>query len=271
MAGLEIREMDPSTEYFVGTCSHVGESGEIDDCGRRRLGWLHAMREKGLRVHVALLDTDPVGFIYSMPIEACPWGPVGRDLTVIPCLWVLEKGRGVGAGRGLVAEVEREAEERKPSGASYAPGESKGVCAEAYFWDFWFMPGGFYEKLGYTVIARRGERALLWKVFDDSAEPPRFFESAYRFEPVPGRVVVDLFWNRLCQTSEIEAQRVREVAAEFGDRVLLNEFPAHEPAVRDRYQLSRGIYVNGEEVFWGYEAPREGIREAIEKALSPSA
>jgi len=259
MPRLEIREMDPSTEYFVGTCSHVGESAEIDACAGRRVMWLKGMCEKGLRVHVALLDSDPVGFIYSMPVEACPWGPAGRGLTAIPCLWVLEKGRGVGAGRGLVDEAERAARERK----------SKGVCTEAYFWDFWFMPGGFYEKLGYAVVERRGERALLWKPFDDAAEPPRFFESAYRFEPVPGRVAVDLFWNRLCQTSEIEAQRVREVVAEFGDRVSLREYPAHDAGVRDRYRLSRGIYVNGEEISWGYEAPREGIREAVEKALNP--
>jgi hypothetical protein len=26
--------------------------------------------------------------------------------------------------------------------------------------------------------------------------------------------------------------------------------------------------VNGEEIFWGHEAPREGIREAISKALT---
>ena len=257
MAQLEIREMDPSTEYFVGTCSHVGESAEIDACGRRRLGWLNEMRERGLRVHVALLDSGPVGFIYSMPIEVSPWGPAGRDLTAVPCLWIPEKGHGVGAGRGLVAEAEREARERK----------SRGVCTEAYYWDFWFLPGGFYEKLGYAVVERRGERALLWKVFDSSAEPPRFFENAYRHAPVPGKVVIDLYWNRLCQTSEIEAQRVREVAAEFGDRVLLNEFPAHDAGVRDRYGLSRGIYVNGKEIFWGYEAPREGIRETVQQAL----
>jgi len=120
------------------------------------------------------------------------------------------------------------------------------------------------------VVERRGDQALLWKPFIGSAEPPRFLDSTYRFEPVPGRVVVDLFWNRLCQTSEIEAQRVREVAAEFGDRVSLREFPAHEPVVLARSGLPRGIYVDGKEIFWGYEAPREGIREAIEKALNPS-
>ncbi len=257
MARVQIKKMDSSTEYFVGTCSHVGESAEIDACGHRRLDWLKAMRGKGLRVNVALVDGEPAGFIYSMPIEVCPWGPAGRDLTVIPCLWLLERGRGIGAGRALEAEVEREAKKQK----------AKGIVTEAYFWDFWFMPAGFFEKLGYSVAVRRGERALLWKTFDSSAETPRFLESAYSFEPVPGKVVVDLFWNRLCQTSEIEAQRVREVASELGDRVIVNEYPAHEVEVRDRCQLFRGIYVNGREIFWGYEAPREGIREAIQKTL----
>ncbi len=257
MPRLEIREMDASTEYFVGTCSHVGENEEIDACGLRRAAWLNEMRGRGLGVHVALLDGDPVGFIYSMPIEVCPWGPAGRDLTVIPCLWVLEKGRGVGAGRGLVAEAEREARQRK----------SKGICTEAYYWDFWFMPAGFFEKLGYSVAERRDKRALLWKTFNPSAEAPHFLEPAYDYEPVPGKVVVDLFWNRFCQTSEIEARRVCEVAAEFGGKLLLKEYPAHEIDNRDRYQIPRGIYINGKEIFWGYEAPREGIREAILKAL----
>ncbi|MCX7022896.1 MAG: hypothetical protein NTW26_11625 [bacterium] len=125
-------------------------------------------------------------------------------------------------------EAEKVARERKPSGASYAPGESKGVCTEAYYWDFWFMPGGFYEKLGYSVVEHRGERALLWKAFDDSAEAPRFLESAYRFEPVPGKVVVDLFWNRLCQTSEIEAR----ARARGGDGVRRPGAPERVPGPR---------------------------------------
>lgn len=84
---------------------------------------------------------------------------------------------------------------------------------------------------------------------------------------MPGKVVVDLFWTLFCQTSAIEAQRVREVVAEFGDDVILHEYQAEERDTLMTYQIPRAIYVNGKEIGWGYEAPREGIRSAIAEAL----
>ena len=93
--------MDPADRYYVGTCTHVGESDEIDACARRRLTWLDGMHGEGLRVEVALCDDAPVGFLYVMPIEVCPWGPLGRDLSVIPCLVVPGEVQGRGAGRAF--------------------------------------------------------------------------------------------------------------------------------------------------------------------------
>jgi hypothetical protein len=79
--------------------------------------------------------------------------------------------------------------------------------------------------------------------------------------------VIDLFWNEFCQTSNIEAQRVREVAAEFGDLVALNEYSTDDRPILLRHQISRGIFINGREIGWGYEAPKAGIRKAIAQAL----
>lgn len=89
----------------------------------------------------------------------------------------------------------------------------------------------------------------------------------YELKPTPGKVVIDLFWNAFCQTSSIEAQRVREVAAEFGDSVTLNEYSADDRAALLRHQIARGIFVNGSEIHWGYEVPRDGIRDAVVQAL----
>jgi len=36
------------------------------------------------------------------------------------------------------------------------------------------------------------------------------------------------------------------------------------------YQIPRAIYVNGSEIGWGYEAPKDGIREAIQRAMTES-
>ena len=257
MPSIIVRDVSEEDEYFVGTCTHVHESEEIDACAERRLAWLHRTYEAGARTKVALLDGKRVGFLYVMPIEVSPWGPVGRELMVIPCLYVIERAQGRGAGRALIAAAEKEARHQG----------RKALATTAYYHDFWFMPAPFFEKCDFTVVDRQGNLALMWKVFDSSAKEPRFLEPHYTYRPVPGKVVVDLFYNTFCGTSDIEAQRVREVAAEFGEAVALNEYSADDPATLTRYQIPRRILVNGEEIFWGYEAPREGIREAIERAL----
>jgi L-amino acid N-acyltransferase YncA len=270
MSAIQIRDMDKTTEYFVSTCSHVNESKEADACGERRLAWFKKMSQKGFRVKVALEDDKPIGFLYVMPIEICPWGPVGRDLSVIPCLYVLNQEARKGAGSSLIDEAEKEARSQG----------KKGIVTMAYYGDFWFMPAAFFEKCGYSPVGNprevtsEGEKnyldkeIILWKVFDPSAEPPRSLERKYLFKPIPGKVVVDLFWNAFCGTSNGEAQRVREVAAEFGDAVVLNEYPADDPKILKSYQLPRGIFINGKEIGWGYEAPKDGIRKAISEALN---
>jgi predicted N-acetyltransferase YhbS len=265
MSKVQICDMDTTTEYFVGTCSHVDESDEIDAASKRRIKWFRDMHKKGLRVKVALLDDSPVGFLYVMPIEICPWGPLGRDLLVIPCLFVLNEEKNKGAGSGLIVEAEKEARRQG----------KRGIVTTGYYHDFWFMPAPFFERTGFSVAKRRkinpgelfGDMAILWKVFDSTAEAPEFLKPNYEFKPIPGKVVVDLFWNGFCQTSSIEAQRVREVTEEFGKSVVLNEYPADDPTVLSPYQTPRGIFINGREIGWGYEAPKDGIRKAISQAL----
>jgi len=257
MAGLDIREMTPEDEYFVSTCSHVNESAEIDQCGQRRLEWMRAMRAQGLRVFTAHLDGKQAGFVYLMPIEVSPWGPIGQGLTVVPCVWVLPDAQRQGAGQALMEAAEGEARRQG----------SQGIATTTFYRDFWFMPAPFFERIGYSPARRRESQTILWKRFDPSAEPPSFLERSYNFMPEPGKVVIDLFFNTFCETSDIEAHRVREVAADFGDSVVLREYSADDRETLLRHQLPRGVFINGEEIGWGYEAPKEGIAEAISQTL----
>ena len=78
--------------------------------------------------------------------------------------------------------------------------------------------------------------------------------------------MVDLFSNIFCKEGEV--QRVREVAEEFGGKVILNEYPSEDPAILSKCQLSRAIFINSKEIGWGYGAPRDGIRKAIQDALA---
>jgi len=244
-------------EYFVSTCSHVNESDEMDACGRSRLAWLRGMRGKGLRVKVGLLDGEQAGFAYVMPIEVSPWGPLGRHLMFLSCLWVLPEAKGKGIGRAMIAAAEEEAVRQG----------RKAIVTRAFHHDFWFMPAAFFEKNGYEAARTSGKEVILWKRFDPSAETPEFLQPKYEYTAAPGKVVVELFWHTFCETSWIEAQRVREAAAEFGDAVLLNEYCADDREVLLRYQRPRGIFINGKEIGWGYAAPKEGVAEAITHAL----
>ncbi len=258
MAKTEVRDMQGADEYFVSTCSHVNESAEIDACGQRSLTWLRAMHSRGLRAKVALLDGQHAGFAFLIPIEICPCTMTGREVMVMPCLWVIKSAKGNGAGRALLAAAEQETQQQG----------RKALATVAFYSDFWFMPAAFFEKMGFTVARREGKDAILWKVYDPSAEAPGFLKGGYEFTPVPGKVVVDLFHFSFCLTVGVEAQRVREVAGEFGDRVVLNEHCADDQDVLLRCRRPRGIFINGKEIGWGYEAPRDGIRKAIAEALA---
>jgi len=230
--------------------------------------FIKKMYDKGLRIKVASVEDEIAGFLYMIPIEHSPMGPLGDDLMTIFCVTVLDKNKGKGAGRALMEAAEEEAKRQG----------KKGIVTYGYRGDFWFMPASFFERHGFEQVDSRKldspgesdileEIVLLWKVFDEVVEPPSFPKSRYEYEPVPGKVVVDLFWDISCQTTGIEGERVKAVADEFGDEVILNEFPTHKHDVYMRYQKHRGIFINGKEIGWGYEAPKEGVREAIRKAL----
>ncbi len=254
--GIIIREMTKDDEYYVSTCTHVNENNiEYEKSSHRRLLWLQSMKQQGLKVKVALIDDIHAGFLYIMPIEINPWQIQGNDLMVFPCLVSQSEFSQKGIGKQLIKAAEEETHEQ----------QRKGIATLGYFWDFWFMPAKYLFKLGFKVAARRGEEAILWKKFDKTANPPQFRKENFTFQPSKDKVVVDLFWNTFCLTSDVEAQRVREVALEFGDVVVLNEYSACDPLVLQQYGISRRIFVNGKMIETGPEIEKDKLRQEIKK------
>jgi GNAT superfamily N-acetyltransferase len=260
MSNIHVREMRPEDEYFVATCSHTYESEEIDRAAETRRELFTTLRSQGARFKVARAGGEPVGFAYGLPIEHASWGPKGSELFVLPCLYVTEDATGQGVGARLMKAIEEDARRKGSKGVTVTAHRN---MPEAE----WFMPAAFFARLGYEPVTERQHTVLLWKPFAPSAVPPELLTPRYRFEPIPGKVVVDLFWNGFCQTSAIEAQRVREVASEFGDAVALREHCAEDRDEFLRFEIPRALFVNGIEIGWGCEAPRDGIRKAIQTAL----
>jgi GNAT superfamily N-acetyltransferase len=257
MPGFEIHDITPDDEYFVTTCGHINEDAEFDRGAAARLGWFSENYSKGFRAKVVTIDGEQVGAAFLVPIEINPWGPVGHDLMVMNCLFVQEAALNKGIGKALIEAAVNEAKEQG----------RKGLVTFGYFHDYPFMQAAYFEKVGFEMVARKGDEALYWMPFDESAEPPKFLERKYEYVPVEGKVVIDLFWHSFCLTVNMERHNVMEVAGEYGDRVVLNEYCTNDPGILAKYQVPRAIYVNGKEIYWGYAAPKEGIREAIDKQL----
>ena len=254
-----IRDMTKHDEYYVGTCTHVNENNfERELSCSRRISWLRSMEKQGLRVKVALVDNVHAGFLYIMPIEINPWNIQGNNLMVFPCLVSQSKFSKKGIGKALLKAAEEEGKSQ----------DRNGIATIGYFWDFWFMPADYFVNLGFKVAEKRDEEAILWKQFDLNVEPPKFREENYSFKPIKGKIVIDLFWDRFCLTSDVEAQRVREITSEFGNKVILNKYSAVDQKILQQYGISRRIYVNGKRIEVGPEIEKSKLRAAIKNALN---
>lgn len=259
----EMEIVDLTSEYmrFVALCTHIDDTNDDRErAARVRAAWLNDNLGRGLSVKVAVDGGRPVGFVHCLPIERGAWGMSGTDLMTIPCLtlrgeYVYGRKTGSGYGRALIKAVESEARKSK-----------KGVAVLAYDNDFWFMPASFFKRLGYRESSRQGDAVILLKEFG-LVEPPTMHKLNYRPNLVPGKVVVDAFWNPICMTSIIEIMHIREVCAEYGNRLLLNEYDCGNRSILERYQTARALFINGEAKGWGYEAPKDGLRSEIDLAI----
>lgn len=257
MAVIEVRDMTPADEAYVASSSGRNESETLDDTGRRRLRWLKALTNTGLRVKVALLDGSHAGVAYVVPIESCPWCATGNDLMALPCMYVHRQPESHGIGHALVNAAE---DETRNQGRG-------GLVIVAHRDDFWGVAPGYFEKSGYRSVGRRGRQVVLWKRFNPGAVPPKPMKPRFKFERVPGKVVIDLFHNSLCRPSVIEARRVRELATHFGGKVLLREHCTDDRKVLLEHGIPRAILINGRELSWGHAAPEDGLTQEISKEI----
>jgi len=63
-ANLDVHDMRPQDAEYVGTCSHIAESDEIDASARRRLPYLDDAAAACARTLVATVDGTP--FLHNL-------------------------------------------------------------------------------------------------------------------------------------------------------------------------------------------------------------
>jgi hypothetical protein len=118
----------------------------------------------------------------------------------------------------------------------------KAVAVLAYDTDFWFMPASFFKKLGYEEAGRQGSTVIMLKAYE-LVDPPKMHKLNYKPKLIEGKITVDAFWNPICLTSIVEIHRVREVCAEYSDKVVLREFNCGRKEVLEKYQTSRAFFM----------------------------
>jgi GNAT superfamily N-acetyltransferase len=232
----------------------------------RKRAWCARMRDRGLRVKLALDDEEQaIGMIQYLPATYAPV-VAGRDLSFIQCIWVhgYEEGMGNVQGRGAGTALLQAAEaDAKAQGA-------RGMVAWGLAFPHW-MPSAWYETHGYSEADRRRYDVLVWKPFAEGVEPPRWLRPRKTPQPIAGRVTVTAFVTAWCP-GLAEAADAQRAADELGKRVVYREIDTSDPAVLREWGIESALYIDVECINAGmtdYPPPSyEDIKREIQERLA---
>lgn len=236
-------------------------SADAREAGDRRERWYRAMKDKGLRVKLALDDQGRAGaMIQYLPVEHS--FVEGAGLYLAPCIWVHghKQGRGdfrkQGMGTALLEAAEKDA---RDLGA-------KGFAAWGLLLPFW-MKASWFRKHGYKAADREGMMSLLWKPFTPDARPPRWIRQKKKPAGQPGKVVVTAFVNGWCMAQNLAYERAKRAAAEIEKKVEFREYDTLERAVFAEWGISDGLFIDDRQVRTGPPPSYEKIRGLIDKRV----
>jgi GNAT superfamily N-acetyltransferase len=261
-SNIRISDVTEATLGYVACCAQVGESAAEAQAVKLHENWLRkTLTRRGMWTKVALDGTQPIGFLFLVPIERTSWYIDGEGLSTIQCMNVEDAYRRRGIGELLLAAAEESARRH-----------TDGIAVIAYDPSARFMPASFFRTQDYREVDRRGSSVLMFKPFAEDARAPRFVERQYRPPRlIPGKVIVEAFWSPQCLTTALDIVHVRQVCAEFGDDVILHELNAGMPGMRERFGIPRTLFINGVEKGWGYDIPQAGAFDGAEEAWSHEA
>lgn len=234
-------------------------SDEMKTGAKAKESWHEYMKDKGLRVKLALDDLGKVrGMIQYSPIEYC--SARGKGLYYINCIWVHGHKQGMGnyQKKGMGKALLKAAEEDVKS-MGY-----KGIVAWGLSLPV-FMRASWFRKQGYKTVDKKGGLRLLWKPFSDDAEKPSFYNHQKQPELVDGKVTVTILNNGWCTAGNATILNAKKAASQFGDKVEVMEIMVRSPEAIEEWGSTDGIYIDDRQIVKGPPLKYEKIYRLIEK------
>ncbi|MBT4482068.1 MAG: GNAT family N-acetyltransferase [Candidatus Latescibacteria bacterium] len=236
-------------------------SEEMKEAGNHKELWYAKMKDRGLRVKLALDDNGEVGgMIQYVPVE---YSVVeGKDLYFIHCIWVhgYNKGRGdfrkKGMGKALLQAAENDVKARG----------SKGMVAWGIPLPFW-MKASWFKKQGYIKVDKQGIMGpvLLWKPFADDAISPEWITEKKKPETIPGKVTVTALLNGCCPAQNIVFERAKKASSEFGNKVVFRKIDTFDREVLLEWGVADALFIDDKQVRTGPPPSYNKIKNLIAK------
>ena len=257
---MQIRDLGQDDENLYFQCLEDW-SEEISESGDHKKRWYGRMKEKGLRVKLALDDRGEVGgMIQYLPVEHS--FAEGQDLYFILCIWVHghKQGRGNFQKRGMGTALLRAAEEdARRLGA-------KGVAAWGMALPV-FMRASWFRKHGYKKADAMGMQVLLWKPFEEGAIAPRWIRPKKRPAAEPGQVTVTALLNGWCPGMNMTFERAKRAAMECGEKVVFCGIDTFDRPAFLEWGLADALFIDGKSVRIGPPPSYDKIKKKISKGV----
>lgn len=232
---MEIIDFNDDYLNYIVTCTHSNKKNLIENETQEiRKQWIFKNLKNGLIIKIAVHDQKPLGFIHAYPVElSCELE--GSNYYTIPCLAVnyqniYSQKTGSGIGRKLIKSIEDEVFSK-----------TNGIAVIGHDNNFWFMPFGFFMKVGFKEASRIGQRVLLVKKFNDKPVPS-FGNFEYQFHKKENKTVIDYFWNSMCPTVIQEYLNIKNFA-DGNDDIILNEYNCDKCVAGLKHP--RALFING--------------------------
>jgi len=235
-------------------------SEDMKDAGNHKELWCARMKDKGMRVKMALDENKACGMIQYIPVEYS--NVDGKDIYFIQCIWVHGHKKGIGnyqkkgIGKALLQSAESDV---RSMGA-------KGIAAWGISLPFW-MKASWYKKRGYKKVDKDGMAVLLWKSFVEDAVAPKWIKKKKKPEKVDGKVLVTSFINGWCPAQNIVFERAKRASSEFGDTVEFHEIHTFDRDVFLEWGISDALFIDDKQVRTGPPPSIDKIRKKIARRV----